>query len=324
MMQKHTGEFQDLSENDIASLIDSARGDHVLAPYVNEIICHESVADTATTAHILSVRLGGNGQPRDNHLITEISYSAVDYAIPRSEIEAARASDAKSKTTRETMRLRREAASTFTDLANTGEGGEILVFVLAETFLKLPQLMCKMSLKTSGNLHFNGADGLHVGINHESGMLQLYWNESKMFAVDSAAIRECLSSMKPFITGSGSSGAQEERDLHLLNRHLDLDNPDLEEAIKNFLNPRHENFNKLEMCGVGLVGFSCDAYPKVANVLKNEECISLISKEVDRWITLVKSRLEVEGFSNYHIHMFIIPLPCVDKYRDMFLKEIGI
>ncbi|WP_223252149.1 Hachiman antiphage defense system protein HamA [Paracoccus mutanolyticus] len=46
----------------------------------------------------------------------------------------------------------------FTDLKSSGEGGELLLYLLTERFLGLPQILCKMSLKTSA--HYHGADGV--------------------------------------------------------------------------------------------------------------------------------------------------------------------
>lgn len=58
--------------------------------------------------------------------------------------------------------LHEEAKRSFTDLALTGEGGEMLLFLLAERLLKLPQILCKMDLKTDTRLHYHGADGVYA------------------------------------------------------------------------------------------------------------------------------------------------------------------
>ena len=52
----------------------------------------------------------------------------VDYAIPKSRMDQARARDLKYKSGSAVAALHHEAIGTFTDLSNTGEGGEILLY----------------------------------------------------------------------------------------------------------------------------------------------------------------------------------------------------
>ena len=83
------------------------------------------------------------------------------------------------------------ALSLFPDIESSGEGGELLLFVLAETLLRLPQILCKMSLKTNLRMHVHGADGVHAGVDPGMGRVALWWGESKIYDAASA-IRECV------------------------------------------------------------------------------------------------------------------------------------
>lgn len=82
--------------------------------------------------------------------------TVADYAIPRSQLAKAKARDAKYNSTEAVAALVEQARRSFTDLAKTGEGGEMLLFLLAERFLKLPQILCKMDLKTDSRMHYHG------------------------------------------------------------------------------------------------------------------------------------------------------------------------
>lgn len=75
--------------------------------------------------------------------------AVADYAISRSQLAKAKARDLKYNSTEAVTALVEQARRSFTDLAKTGEGGEMLLFLLAERFLKLPQILCKMDLKTA-------------------------------------------------------------------------------------------------------------------------------------------------------------------------------
>jgi hypothetical protein len=102
---------------------------------------------------------------------------AVEYAIPREKIEKAKARDEKYGQSNALIALFEIAKQTFTHLKNSGEGSELLVFLLAERFLKLPQVLCKMDLKTASGVHFHGCDGVYAQIDGDK--LALYWGGSR-------------------------------------------------------------------------------------------------------------------------------------------------
>ena len=106
----------------------------------------------------------------------------------------------------------------------------MLLFLLAERFLCLPQVLCKMDLKTDSRMHYHGADGVYASIS-ETGNLKLYWGESKMYKDAIAAIRDCLSSLAPFLIEEEQEGAGRERDLILLSDRADLSDPGLTEGF---------------------------------------------------------------------------------------------
>jgi len=54
------------------------------------------------------------------------------------------------------------------------------MFILAEALLGLPQLLCKMDLKTDPEMHFHGVDGVHCGVGDDGKSLAVYWCESKV------------------------------------------------------------------------------------------------------------------------------------------------
>jgi hypothetical protein len=178
--------------------------------------------------HCLTVDGNGRVQP---HRLTEFMRNAVaDYAIPRSQLAKAKARDAKYNSTEAVTALVEQARRSFTDLARTGEGGEMLLFLLAERFLKLPQVLCKMDLKTDTRMHYHGADGVYAGVTPE-GMLKLYWGESKIYKDATTAIKDCLASVAPFLIEPEHEDAERERDLILLSDKADLSDPGLTAAL---------------------------------------------------------------------------------------------
>src|ERR1035437_7457867 len=154
-----------------------------------DVEVHFKIEKTKVVFHLHCLRLDGNGHPRVRDLVRAICENILDFAIPRSDINAARKKMDADGSTTAMVRLMNEARSLFTDLTQTGEGGELLLFVMAEQILQLPQLICKMSLKTNTRMHVHGANGLHAGVDADTRKLVLYWGESKIYAGASAALR---------------------------------------------------------------------------------------------------------------------------------------
>src|ERR1700753_64851 len=179
--------------------------------------------------HCLTVDANGRVQPRR---LAEFMRNAVaDYAIPRAQLAKAKVRDAKYNSTEAVAALVEQAKRSFTDLAKTGEGGEMLLFLLAERFLKLPQILCKMDLKTDARMHYHGADGVYVGVTSD-GILKLYWGESKIYKDAATAIKDCLASVAPFLIEPEHEDAGRERDLILLSDKADLSDANLTAALK--------------------------------------------------------------------------------------------
>jgi hypothetical protein len=188
-------------------------------------------------------------------------------------------------------------------LERSGEGGELLLFALAEKLLRLPQLICKMSLKTNTRMHIHGADGLHAGVDDETGKLVLYWGESKIYGDVVAAVRDCLASLAPMLQDHEAS----KRDLQLLQRHLDVDNEALEDALKKFLNPDDP------------------AYPPDPSAKAELNIIvDAITTTLPKWKEHLIKRVAEEKLDAFAMHFLFVPFPSADGFRDLFREHLGL
>ena len=133
------------------------------------------IPETNSKGYCYCLKVDANGRLRLQDLIEYIDFRIVDYAIPKKEIDEAKNDLNNTGSTRKIIQLRKKAENLFTDLDKTGEGGEILLYILTQDILKLPQLISKMSLKTSAKMHYQGADGVHFRYNRTTGNLELYW-----------------------------------------------------------------------------------------------------------------------------------------------------
>ncbi|QIE30400.1 hypothetical protein SBC2_84770 (plasmid) [Caballeronia sp. SBC2] len=249
--------------------------------------------------------------------------AVVDYAIPRSKLAEAKARDAKFNSSEAIAELVERAKRSFTDLAKTGEGGEMLLFLLAERFLKLPQILCKMDLKTDSRMHYHGADGVYAGVTPE-GTLKLYWGESKIYADAKAAIRSCLDSLAPFLIESEQETAARERDVMLLSDKADLSNPALTSALRKYFDKSSVMSKRVKYCGVALVGFDAPFYPKKDGKAIAEEIVAASRLELSDWRDTIGERLTLEKLDQMEIDFFCVPLPSAEGFRAAFLKAMGI
>src|SRR6516162_5701618 len=118
-----------------------------LTPVLTTVTTHASIEDTKVIAHCHHVALDGSCLPRLSDFTDEVANWLLDYVTPRRLLmEATSSNEQEARLKNE--RLRRQAIETFKRHGMSGEQGEMLLFVLAESLLKLPQLLCKMDLKT--------------------------------------------------------------------------------------------------------------------------------------------------------------------------------
>lgn len=274
------------------------------------------------TVHCHCLTTDANGKVKVKRLAEFMRNAAADYAIPRKRIEEARERDARFRSTSAVSKLHQEARGVFTDLATTGEGGEMLLFLLAERFLGLPHVLCKMDLKTDSRMHYHGADGVYAAVT-DDGKLKLYWGESKVYGNPTDAVRDCLKSLAPFLLEEDHEGSSRERDLLLLSDKADLGDPRLSEAFKRYFDTASPLSNRIEYCGIALIGFDADFYPSsdTRGVLEDIGAAAKIGLE--NWTTAVGRRLVAEKLEHFDIHFLCVPLPSVEKFREAFLEAMG-
>lgn len=273
------------------------------------------------SCHCLSV--DANGRVKVSRLVEYLRLVLTDYAIPRSKIEAARKRDAEFKSSAAMNSLLFEARNLFTDLKNSGEGGEMLLYVLAQHYLKLPQVLCKMDLKTDSKMHYHGADGVYAGVT-DDGVLKLYWGESKVYATPGAAISACLRSLAPFLSQEESEEAERERDLVLLSDKADLSNSELTSAFKRYFDKNSTMSNRVRYCGIGLVGFDSTMYPEANGSAIAAELAAQVKIDSQDWLLQAKKHVEKRKIEKFEIELLCVPVPKVSTFRREFLRALGI
>lgn len=312
--------MSDLTPSDFASLL---VGDpEELDVHLSLVQRDVAIPGTKVIAHCHCLTTDGNGKVRVARLAEYMRNALTNYAIPRSRIDEAKARDAKFKDTTASTRLHYEAKSAFTDLDNSGEGGELLLYLLAERFLKIPQIMCKMDLKTSSHVHYHGADGVYAAVD-SAGLLNLYWAESKLYDNVTSAITDCLKSLGPFLLENDSESSKRERDLLLLRDKADLSSEALTTALKDYFDRSKPRSNRVRYGGIALVGFDSSIYPTDGKAAV-EKLVEEATKAISKWSEHIAKRISEEKLESFDIHFLCIPLPSAEELRSEFKKALGL
>lgn len=290
-----------------------------------EVVTHVNITDTLTKCHCYCLKVDSNNNLRLNDLIDYIDEKILEYAIPKKEIDEAKEHMARTGSTSKIVRLRRKAEGLFTDLEKTGEGGEILLYILVQDLLKIPQLISKMSLKTSGQLHYQGADGIHVDYDPVKSTLNLYWGEAKMYGKMNDAMTKCMESLKAFILDPLSSASAQARDLQLITANItaNVNDPDLEDALVRYFDKDDDMSNNIVYKGICFIGFDIDNYPSGKIVKTTNQVIAEIQNEIKAWHETLANKVKSHANLDLkEIHVFLLPFPSVAEFRKIYLETV--
>ena len=292
---------------------------------IDQVSFDVKVEETRAVAYCYCLRVDANGNLRLKDLIEFIDEKIVEYAIPLKEINEAKKYFDETGSPAKVQRLRKKAENLFTDLEKTGEGGEILLYILVQEFLKLPQLISKMSLKTSGKLHYQGADGIHVGYDKSTNRLNLFWGESKMYSSVNDAMDKCLKSIKSYLLDPISSSSVHERDMQLITSNINsnINDSELEDILVRYFDKDDDLSNQLEYKGLCFIGFDSDKYPNGGMQKTTEEIKDDLQKEVSKWYKSLSKKIKSHvNLELKEIHVFLMPFPSVAEFRKFYLNEI--
>jgi hypothetical protein len=307
-----------------AALRQALRGDS--SPIDTHLVCLKRdirIAGTLTRLHCYFLPVDANGRVRVERLAEFLRNRIIDYAIPRPTIQEALAQATETGSMAAMSKLHERARGLFTHLANTGEGGELLLFAMAEAIFGITQVICKMHLKKSAGVHYHGSDGVYAEA-RAGGGLNLYWGESKIRSNAADAINECLQSLAPFLREPDGENSKRERDVLLVNEFANFSDERLVRALKNFLDPDNQASSSVRHCGFALSGFDCGSY-SLEGVEKTADAIAKsIEQQIDAWVETTGRRVATEKLEEFDVHFICVPLPSADEFRRCFLRALGV
>jgi len=293
---------------------------------IEQVSFYVNISETQAKGYCYCLKIDANGNLRLKDLIDFIDTKIIEYAIPKKEIDEAKQYFIETNSPSKTDALKKKARELFTDLEKTGEGGEILLYILIQEFLKIPQLISKMSLKTSGQLHYQGADGIHIKYDNDTEFLNLYWAEAKMYQNLNAAITNCFESLKGFLLDPQGYNSTQERDIELITANIqaNVNDTELEDLLVGYFDKDNDLSNKVVYKGICFIGFDYDKYPLVTDLSKTTTDIkNAIIAEHEEWYNSLSSKIKSHtNLDTKEIHIFLMPFRSVAEFRKYYLDTI--
>ncbi len=298
-----------------------------LEPRLKHIECGGLASTDRISVHCSYIAFR-DGEVTVDEFLQAVSQLIIPFCLPRPEIHEAKtnAYNADHVTAGRIMTELSEKANRLFIRAKkgshrSGEAGEIVLYTLNEWVLKAPQIVSKMYLKTNNNMPVHGTDGIHARYDQESNVLNLYWGESKCHKTLSSALNDALSSISDFV-----AGGQEKREIQIVSDHINLGEfgADAQEAILEYLDPYSKLSNDRRTVFSCLLVFNSPKFAADFDVDQIEEhFVNLITKKVNKFISSISASLDSANLASKRFEFFLVPVPCVEEFRDGFQKLIG-
>lgn len=291
--------------------------------------------DVSTDHSHLNLRLHypalRDAQPTVEDLVRAISLFLAHFSLPRKQVEAVYAAQESMTSHFEKhqaiSRLEQEARALFIRARKssdrTGEAGELLLYLFTEWLLDAPQIIAKMSLKTSAQMPVHGSDGIHVRFDSSSKRLIFYSGEAKLYSDLNKGIASAVGSIK-----AGLSAERTQHEIELVQRHIDfsgLDDP-ARTALLRYLDPFDEASNDRVEVVTCLIGFDFAGYLTLASAAaKNPDADfkRLATAQLQKVGPTIAKALIDAGLPHQRVELFLLPLPSVTVLRDLFQNQIG-
>lgn len=262
---------------------------------------------------------------RTSSLIDLMSETLIDYCIPRTEKKKVleKLQQSPNASFNDFERLRNKAKNLFCKSVSSGEGGEMLLYLLAEETLGLVQIINKMPLKTNDKLHYNGADGMFAKYDSGCNKLCLYWGESKLHAEFGKGIADAMKSLKPFLDPNSNTNDSNNRDIELINDNIDFLDEALENAILKYLDLGNDMSNYCAWRGLCFLGFDSSIYRDISEDDLDAEIKAAFEKSIEGLMNSCKTQIIGKYLTAVDMEIICLPLQSVSEFRKSFLERIG-
>lgn len=266
-----------------------------------------------------------------DELCEKLANRVTSFCMTREDRRLAKAEDAESEyetaaTDSLNARARRLFIQATKSSSRSGEGGELLLFILAEEYLKAPLLVSKMRLKTNTKMPVHGSDGIHAAWDSKAGAMVLYFGESKLHATLTGAVTDAMKSVAEL---ASDEGGRYRHELTLAQTYSDLDRmpKEMQEEMLRFLDPWDtiESSKRIDKFAI-LIGFDEKKYEDLKNTPRSEveeKFKELYASTVRNTMEYTQKKLKEKGIHLECVELFFFPVPSVEQFRATFMSKLN-
>ncbi|MCK4296028.1 MAG: DUF1837 domain-containing protein [Candidatus Marinimicrobia bacterium] len=202
-----------------------------------------------------------------------------------------------------------------------GEIGELILFHLLEVVEQAVQIVNKMFLKTSGNMHFHGADAVHFGVDGD--LRILFLGESKTGQKFSQVLTDAIKKVNEYCNEE-----KQTFEVDLAVGHISEDIPEeLRQEIKNYLDPSKDDLSNFTETHAIFLGFEYKILKELENEHSGKELISKVIEtyrsEIEGYIHRIEEKIsEYPNLQNRRFLFYLLPFKDLNSIRNKVLEEI--
>ncbi|GAA5349428.1 HamA C-terminal domain-containing protein [Streptococcus uberis] len=238
----------------------------------------------------------------------------IDFSLTRITIE-------KYEKNRQWARLSKEARQKFRDYStNKGELGELFLYTFLEGSLGAPQILSKMSLKTTSGDYTKKSDGIHYLKVPNTDRYHLIFGEAKMYQDIISGFRDAFESIS-----THKSGKEFEKSLISSQIESEFSDSEDRELINAILYP-HEADSVIKVSDAfGIfIGFEIDdADGKTKTEDEYDEWVKMIIADtVKSKISTIEKQITSKGLVANNFYVYLMPFVDLDNTRLAITKGI--
>lgn len=262
------------------------------------------------------IKFDGNGVPMVKALAKMLYTYIIDYCIATRNRPDPLTTRQSAKLTKQARDLFRHPEVSDDSPDRTGEAGELLLYFLIEAVLKAPQVVSKMELKTNHKDEVKGSDGIHARFNKETGLVDFFFGESKLYQDSSSAIAEAIKSVDQF-----HDIEMYQHEFTMVTKHFKYADDKTRDAISSLV-IHGEPGPGVSINHACLIGYDFKGFKELSNIgTPNEileEFLDAFIKDGERLVKLIQRRFDDFGKKNIKFDVFFLPFPSVVEFRNAF------
>tara|TARA_B110000196_G_scaffold47054_1_gene37602 strand:+ start:657 stop:1583 length:927 start_codon:yes stop_codon:yes gene_type:complete len=262
------------------------------------------------------VKLDGNGRPMVKALANTLYEYIINYCIASKNRNSQLTPRQSTKLTREARDLFRRPEVTDESPDKTGEAGEMLLYFLMESVMGAPQVVSKMELKTNRKDEVKGSDGIHAKYDSESGLVDFYFGESKLYKSSSSAISSALHSVNDF-----HDGEMYKHEYKMVTKHYKYADEQTKQAIQGLI-VNGEPGPSVRVNHACLIGYDFETF-KSKPYMALDDFKEEFLKDGSRLTTLLQKKFDKFEKQYLCFEVFFIPFPSVVEFRNAFNEALG-